>query len=142
MYGGLSYMRGWGGLMIRSMPSWGRGGSFINLNTVNLNIFPKHSGAFTWRLSTDHSIRIKLWRDSSLRLTVAKRFQRLCHVQFLHMLTLIRGIDNYWKDKMRSKRLNLKTHFALCVWRWKFHAKPVFFFNIFTHDGLASLFKL
>ena len=113
MYGGLSYMRGWGGLMIRSMPSWGRGGSFINLNTVNLNIFPKHSGAFTWRLSTDHSIRIKLWRDSSLRLTVAKRFQRLCHVQFLHMLTLIWGIDNYLKSWHEKQEVEFEN--TLCT---------------------------
>ena len=113
MYGGLSYMRGWAGLMIRSMLSWGRGGSFINLNTVNLNIFPKYSGAFTWRLSTDHSIRIKLWRDLSLRLTVAKRFQRLCHVQFLHMLTLIWGIDNYLKSWHEKQEVEFEN--TLCT---------------------------
>ena len=50
-----------------------------NLNVVNLNIICNHGGIFTWRESLGHSIELR--RDLSLRL-IAKRFQRLFHVQF------------------------------------------------------------
>ena len=82
-------------------------GSFKNafsssLNTINLNIFPKHSG---------------ISKDLSLRLIVTS-FQMLCHVQFPSCWPWsIRYWHIIWKVNTRNRGLNLESIFCTpCLW--------------------------
>ena len=93
---------------------------------------------FIWRLNLDHSIH--LWKDLSLSLIV-KRFQKLlCSVSLRSTLTWCVDIL-FEKSTPETGEWIWKTSFALCLWGWGFHAKPVFFFNIFTGDPHYALIE-
>ena len=60
---------------------------------------------------------------------IIKRFQKLCHAHL--PLTLTKGTDLLF-EKLRHKTGG--TPFALSLLGWRFHAMPIFFFNISSND--------
>ena len=51
------------------------------------------------------------------------------------LLTLSWGFAILFEKLEFNRGLNLQNNFwTLCLWGWEFHAKPVFFFNIFSGD--------
>ena len=100
---------------------------FAVIWTLNLKIFPNHGRIFTWRQSSDHSI--ELWKHSSLKLIVesSRGFKIVtCYMRYWCIIL---------KFNTRNRMWNLKnTLCTQCLYRWRFHAKSVFFFDIFSGD--------
>ena len=101
----------------------------INLNTVNLKIFPGHSRRHTFKqiltslLSYGRIYPWGLW---------LRGFKGRVKFSFPLFDPDLKYLYILWKGNTTIKGLNLKNTFCtLCLWVWRFHLKPVFFFRYF-----------
>ena len=74
---------------------------------------------------------MKLWTNSSLKL-IARGFKGRIMFSLPHADHDLGFLINYWKVNTSNRKLNLKLHCTLCLTGREPHAKPVFFFNIFS----------
>ena len=70
---------------------------------------------------------------------MVKRFQRSSQVMF-HLIDPDQGYWYIiWKLNTTNRGLSLKNTGSLCLWDWRFHVKPIFFFRQFLVVTCSSM---